>query len=124
MAGGYVSASACLPGRVDQLPLPHPRPAADAERLCRLVQLLTVSVLQRVARIAARARPRAACLPSSRRVSEGRCAIVRVRRLPVVDDGKLVGVLSQADVALEGKDKEVGDVVQEISQPTSTPRES
>lgn len=48
----------------------------------------------------------------------------RVRRLPVVDDGKLVGVLSQADVALEGKDKEVGEVVQEISQPTSTPRES
>ena len=48
----------------------------------------------------------------------------RVRRLPVVDDGKLVGVLSQADVALEGRDKEVGDVVQEISQPTSTPRES
>ena len=47
----------------------------------------------------------------------------RVRRLPVVDDGKLVGVLSQADVALEGKDKEVGEVVQEISQPTSTPRE-
>lgn len=48
----------------------------------------------------------------------------RVRRLPVVDEGRLVGVLSQADVALEGNDKEVGDVVQEISQPTSTPRES
>jgi signal-transduction protein with cAMP-binding, CBS, and nucleotidyltransferase domain len=47
----------------------------------------------------------------------------RVRRLPVVDDGQLVGVLSQADVALEGKEKEVGEVVQEISQPTSTPRE-
>jgi CBS domain-containing protein len=47
----------------------------------------------------------------------------RVRRLPVVDDGKLVGVLSQADVALEGKDKEVGEVVHEISQPTSTSRE-
>jgi CBS domain-containing protein len=48
----------------------------------------------------------------------------RVRRLPVVDDGRLVGVLSQADVALEGKEKDVGEVVQEISQPTSTPRES
>jgi CBS domain-containing protein len=48
----------------------------------------------------------------------------RVRRLPVVDDGKLVGVLSQADIALEGKDKEVGEVVHEISQPTSTSRES
>jgi CBS domain-containing protein len=48
----------------------------------------------------------------------------RVRRLPVVDDGnKLVGVLSQADVALEAKEKQTGEVVQEISQPTSTPRE-
>ena len=47
----------------------------------------------------------------------------RVRRLPVVDDGMLVGVLSQADVALEAKDKEIGEVVQEISQPTSTSRE-
>ena len=48
----------------------------------------------------------------------------KVRRLPVVDDGnRLVGVLSQADVALEVKEKRTGEVVQEISQPTSTPRE-
>ena len=47
----------------------------------------------------------------------------RVRRLPVVEDGMLVGVLSQADVALEAKEKKTGEVVQEISQPTSTPRE-
>jgi len=44
----------------------------------------------------------------------------RVRRLPVVNDGRLVGVLSQADVALEAKEKQTGEVVQEISQPTST----
>lgn len=47
----------------------------------------------------------------------------RVRRLPVVDDGRLVGVLSQADVALEAKEKQTGEVLQEISQPSSTPRE-
>ncbi len=47
----------------------------------------------------------------------------RVRRLPVVEDGMLVGVLSQADIALEAKEKKTGEVVQEISQPTSTPSE-
>jgi CBS domain-containing protein len=48
----------------------------------------------------------------------------KVRRLPVVGDGnKLVGVLSQADVALEAKEKQTGEVVREISQPTSTSRE-
>jgi CBS domain-containing protein len=41
----------------------------------------------------------------------------RVRRLPVVEDGMLVGVLSQADVALEAKEKKTGEIVQEISQP-------
>jgi CBS domain-containing protein len=41
----------------------------------------------------------------------------RVRRLPVVEGGMLVGVLSQADVALEAKEKKTGEVVQEISKP-------
>ena len=41
----------------------------------------------------------------------------RVRRLPVVQEGLLVGVLSQADVALEGTEKRTGEVVQEISRP-------
>jgi CBS domain-containing protein len=41
----------------------------------------------------------------------------QVRRLPVVDDdNKLVGILAQADVALEGKDKAVGEMVEEISK--------
>ena len=47
----------------------------------------------------------------------------RVRRLPVVEDGRLVGMLAQADVALEAKDKDAGGMLEEISQPTSTPRE-
>jgi CBS domain-containing protein len=47
----------------------------------------------------------------------------RVRRLPVVEAGRLVGVVSQADVALEAKEKKTGAVVQEISEPSSVPRE-
>jgi len=47
----------------------------------------------------------------------------RVRRLPVVEDGRLVGVLAQADVALVAKEKDAGEMLEEISQPTSTPRE-
>jgi len=43
----------------------------------------------------------------------------RIRRPPVVDEGLLVGVLSQADVALEAKEKRTGEVVQEISQPAT-----
>ena len=42
----------------------------------------------------------------------------QVRRLPVVEqDGRLVGVLAQADVALEAKDKQTGQLVEDISQP-------
>jgi CBS domain-containing protein len=40
----------------------------------------------------------------------------QVRRLPVVDDGHLVGVLAQADVAHEAKEKAVGQLVEEISR--------
>jgi len=43
----------------------------------------------------------------------------QVRRLPVVEEGRLVGVLSQADIALEAKEKVTGEVVQEISQPSA-----
>ena len=42
----------------------------------------------------------------------------QVRRLPVVEeDGRLVGVVAQADVAREAKDKQTGDLVEDISQP-------
>jgi CBS domain-containing protein len=41
----------------------------------------------------------------------------QVRRLPVAEeDGRLVGILAQADVAREGKDARTGQVVQEISE--------
>jgi CBS domain-containing protein len=41
----------------------------------------------------------------------------QVRRLPVVEeDGRLVGVVAQADVAREGDDSQTGELVQEISQ--------
>ena len=41
----------------------------------------------------------------------------QVRRLPVVmEDGRLVGVVAQADVARQGHDTQTGQVVQEISQ--------
>src|SRR5438093_6109780 len=41
----------------------------------------------------------------------------QVRRLPVVEDGHLVGVVATADVAFEAKEKAVGHVVEEISKP-------
>jgi CBS domain-containing protein len=47
----------------------------------------------------------------------------QVRRLPVVDDGnRLVGVLAQADVAQEAREKTVGEMVEEISKPPEGPR--
>jgi CBS domain-containing protein len=41
----------------------------------------------------------------------------KVRRLPVVDDGQLVGMLAQADVVHEVKEKKAAQVIEEISQP-------
>jgi CBS domain-containing protein len=47
----------------------------------------------------------------------------QVRRLPVVDDGnRLVGMLAQADVAQEAREKAVGEMVEEISKPPEGPR--
>jgi CBS domain-containing protein len=40
----------------------------------------------------------------------------QVRRLPVVEEGRLVGVLAQADVAREAKEKQTGQLVEDISQ--------
>ena len=47
----------------------------------------------------------------------------QVRRLPVVEDGRLVGMLAQADIAIVESDKESGAMLEQISAPTSTPRE-
>lgn len=41
----------------------------------------------------------------------------QVRRLPVVEDGHLVGVVATADVAQEAKEKDLGHLVEEISRP-------
>ena len=42
----------------------------------------------------------------------------QVRRLPVVEeDGRLVGVVAQADIAREGDDTKTGRLVEEISEP-------
>ena len=47
----------------------------------------------------------------------------QVRRLPVVDDdGKLVGILAQADIAREAKDKDSGQMLHDISQMPVGPR--
>jgi CBS domain-containing protein len=41
----------------------------------------------------------------------------QVRRLPVVEeDGRLVGIVAQADIARLGKDKKTGEIVEEISR--------
>jgi CBS domain-containing protein len=41
----------------------------------------------------------------------------QIRRLPVVEeDGRLIGVVAQADIAREAKEKETGELVQEISK--------
>jgi CBS domain-containing protein len=39
----------------------------------------------------------------------------KVRRLPVIDDRKLVGIVSQADVATNVDEERVGDLVEAIS---------
>ena len=50
-------------------------------------------------------------------------ASYQVRRIPVVDaEERLVGVVSQADVALEAKEKAVGQMVEDISRPPQGPR--
>ena len=50
-----------------------------------------------------------------------RMTIWRIRRLPIVEhDGRLVGMLAQADLVHELKDKKAGQLVEEISQPGDT----
>ena len=47
----------------------------------------------------------------------------QVRRIPVVDqDNRLVGVVAQADVAREAKDKDSGQMLHDISQTPVGPR--
>lgn len=54
----------------------------------------------------------------ARRMSEA-----QVRRIPVVDDGRLVGIISQADLAIDASDDRlVGATVEAISEPAGSHR--
>jgi len=43
----------------------------------------------------------------------------QVRRLPVVEDGKLVGILVTAQLARNDSERETGETIKEISEPAS-----
>ena len=45
-----------------------------------------------------------------------RMAAEQVRRLPVVAEGRLVGILAQADVARTAQSTSTGEMVEKISQ--------
>jgi CBS domain-containing protein len=46
----------------------------------------------------------------------------QVRRLPVVESGRLVGIVAQADIALNEKEKRTGQLVEAISKPSAGER--
>jgi CBS domain-containing protein len=48
-----------------------------------------------------------------------RMATEQVRRLPVVSEGRLVGILAQADVAREAQAESTGQMVEDISKEES-----
>jgi CBS domain-containing protein len=41
----------------------------------------------------------------------------QVRRLPVIEDGRLVGYLALGDLATQNRDRQVGETLEEISEP-------
>ena len=46
----------------------------------------------------------------------------QVRRLPVVENGRLVGIVAQADIALSENEKKTGELVEAISAPSEGER--
>jgi CBS domain-containing protein len=46
----------------------------------------------------------------------------QVRRLPVVEQGRLVGIVAQADIALTGSETKTGALVEAISKPSEEER--
>jgi len=46
----------------------------------------------------------------------------QVRRLPVVENNRLVGIVAQADIALGENEKQTGELVEAISEPSDGER--
>ena len=46
----------------------------------------------------------------------------QVRRLPVVESNRLVGIVAQADIAREENEKKIGQLVEAISEPSGGER--
>jgi CBS domain-containing protein len=46
----------------------------------------------------------------------------QVRRLPVVENGKLVGIVAQADIALSENEQKTGELLEAISEPSEGER--
>ena len=46
----------------------------------------------------------------------------QVRRLPVVENGRLIGIVAQADIALTEDEKKTGELVEAISAPSEADR--
>jgi CBS domain-containing protein len=46
----------------------------------------------------------------------------QVRRLPVIENGRLVGIVAQADIALRENEKRTGELVEAISEPSGGER--
>jgi CBS domain-containing protein len=43
----------------------------------------------------------------------------QIRRLPVAENGRLVGYLALGDLAVQNQDRQVGDTLEEISEPAT-----
>jgi CBS domain-containing protein len=46
----------------------------------------------------------------------------QVRRLPVVENGRLIGIVAQADIALSENETKTGELVEAISEPSEGDR--
>ena len=46
----------------------------------------------------------------------------QIRRLPVVEDGRLVGYLALGDLAVQNRDAKVGETLEQISEPSQRSR--
>jgi CBS-domain-containing membrane protein len=59
------------------------------------------------------------------KTSKRRCNLMarhQVRRLPVVENDRLVGIVAQADIALRENETKTGELVEAISAPSEADR--